>query len=346
MRRVIALVACGLIAVCALAAQTKLSRWVGGDFAYYPAHLGGYGVENFAPIDYGTVTQEELESLPNSDISDEGRDLGGQAVEMRATFGQELQFPFLRGNSMLTEGNNVKIRLKEEISPVTANLLIETIFTPVAFLSIDSVLSIGTGWAFDDSSGLSHNTREETFEPAPFEGAVTTAEAGATFQFDFGRLVPGDWTHVVTVYRAGLQYESFTAAGANEPWMWQADNGENYNGWNWKQTGILGYQMPALQHIDTAGVLIETEQRITKRNVSTMEDGGWGSDFMKVYVSFFIVIQLNPRHALTLQLQCGRARDYTEETVGNAHFTYRKIDVDSPVYWYFRRAALSYRFEY
>jgi hypothetical protein len=148
------------------------------------------------------------------------------------------------------------------------------------------------------------------------------------------------------VYRAGLQYEAFTAVGANDPWMWQADNGENFNGWSWKQTGVLGYQMPAVRHIDTTGLLLETEQRITKRNESTMEDGGWGSDFMKVYVSMFMVVQINPSHALTVQLQFARGRDYTEETIGNAHFFYRKVDTSSPVYWYFRRAALSYRYEY
>ncbi|MDZ7794799.1 MAG: hypothetical protein U5P10_14255 [Spirochaetia bacterium] len=346
MRRITAFVVCGLIAVCGLAAQTEIDYWITGDLAYYPPNLGGYGIEKFAPIDYSTVTHEELENLSNSDIKDEGRDLGGQAVEMRATFGQELEFPLLRGNSILTAGNNVKIRLKEEISPVTANLVVESVFTPVAFLLIDSALSIGTGWAVGDISGLSYNTPEKTFEPAPFKGAVTTAEVGATFQFDFGLLVPGDWTHIVTVYRAGLQYEAFTAANADEPWMWQADNGENFNGWNWKQTGVLGYQMPALRHIDTTGLLIETEQRITKRDESTMDAGGWGSDFMKVYVSPFVVVQINPSHALTLQLQFARGRDYTEETIGNAHFSYRKVDTDSPVYWYFRRAALSYRYEY
>jgi hypothetical protein len=333
-----------LLGLSTLSAQAKTTRWIAGDLAWYPANLEGYGVENFAPIDYDEVTKAELNVLGG--ISDEGRDLGGQGFEARAVFGYETQLPFMEGTSPLTKDNNVKFRFTGEISPVTIAASAETVATPIAFLSFFASATVGSGWAIGDISGLSFNTPDKTFEPAPLEGAVITAHMGGTFQFDFGVLVPGDWTHVVVVYRPSLQYEMFTAASGDEAWLWQADAGENYNGWNWKQLGVLGYQLPAVEHVDTTGVLIETEQRVTKQDVSTMDSGGWGSDFMTVYVSPFVALKLNANNALTVQAQLARGRDYTDKTIGNAHFSNRKVDTGSPTYWYFRRVALSYRYEY
>ncbi len=332
----------------ALSAQSEVSRWIAGDLAWYPANLQGYGAEGFAPIDYSTVPLADLKALPGDQIQDEGRDLGGQAFEMRATFGCERRVPFLPGSSALTSDNNIIIRAKGEISPVTMSAEIETVITPVAFFSFDSSLSIGTGWAIGDGSisGLSFNTPEQTFEPAPFEGVVTTADFGGTLQFDFGVLVPGDWTHIVMLYRPSVAYEAFSGAAPDEAWMWKSDDGENYNGWKWEQTAVLGYQMPAFKHLEIAGILVETEQRITKQNASPMDSGGWGSDFTKVYIGPFLVYQLSQAHSLTFQCQFARGRDYTDESIGNAHFSYRKVDTGSPTYWYFRRVALSYRYDY
>ncbi len=346
MKKIIIVLLLFSVGAASISAQSKVSRWITGDLAWYPAHLQGYGIENFAPISYNTVPLPELEDMENSDIEDEGRDIGGQAFEVRATLIQEIEFPFLQGASPLTSQNNVKIRIKGEVSPVTIGAEVETVFSPIAFFSLDSSLSAGSGWSLIGINGLAYNTPEKTYEPAPFEGTVLETEIGATLQFDFGVLVPGDWTHIVTVYRPSVKYEAFTAAEPDEAWQWQADGGENYNGWSWNQTGVLGYLLPAVDHVDTAGLLLETEQRITRKDVSTMDSGGWGSDFMTVYVSPFVVVRINSHNSLTVQGQFARSRDYTDETIGNAHFSYREVDADSPVYWYFRRIALSYRYDY
>ncbi len=323
-----------------------MSRWITGDFAWYPANQKGYGVEDFAPINYDTVPLSELENLEGSSIQDEGRDVGGQALELRATLVQEIEFPFLQGNSDFTSHNNVKFRLKGEVSPVTIGTGVETVFTPIAFLTFNSSLFIGSGWALGSINGLAYNTPEKTYESADFGGAVIQADAGATFQFDLGVVLPGDWTHIVCAYSPSVEYELFTAAEFDEAWQWQADGGENFNGWSWSQTGVLAYLLPAVEHLDTAGVLVETEQRITKQDASTMDSGGWGSDFMTTYVSPFVVLRLHPQHSFTLQGQFAKGRDYTDQTVGNAHFSFRRLDTEDPTYWYFRRIALSYRYDF
>jgi hypothetical protein len=141
-----------------------------------------------------------------------------------------------------------------------------------------------------------------------------------------------------------LQYRYFTAAGSDQAWEWQADGGENFNGWNWKQTAVLGYQMPAVELVNTIGILLETEQRITKRDVSTLAEGGWGSDFMKTNFGPIAVFTFGSSHQLTMQVQFARERDYSEETIGYQWFRNREVETDSPTYWYFRRIAFSYRY--
>lgn len=346
MKRILALSLFIVGGLCTIAAQTEITRWFQGDLAYYPANLDGYGEEGFAPIDYDTVKDSELRDLPDSDIRDEGRDIGGQGVEAKAVLGQEWQIPFLQGDSPLTSGNNVKLRLFGDVSPVHIGGSVGTVWTPLALISFNGSIYAGTGWTVAGLNGLTLNTPEKTMNASNAEGMMLDADLGGTLQFDFGVLFPGDWTHVVTVYSPSLQYRHYTAADSDEAWQWQVDSGENFNGWNWKQTAVLGYLMPAVDLVDTVGILLETDRRITKRNESKMDDGGWGSDFVTTNLGPIVRLQFGSGIKLTIQGQFARARDYSEETIGNAHFSYRKVDTDSPTYWYFRRIAFSCRYEF
>ena len=74
-----------------------------------------------------------------------------------------------------------------------------------------------------------------------------------------------------------------------------------------------------------------------------MDEGGWGSDFMKVNIAPVAVVELKEGHKLTIQFQFARERDYTDATVGNESFLNRSVDSENPSYWYFRRIAFSYR---
>ncbi|MDY7029412.1 MAG: hypothetical protein SVR04_14065, partial [Spirochaetota bacterium] len=59
-------------------------------------------------------------------------------------------------------------------------------------------------------------------------------------------------------------------------------------------------------------------------------------------VALIGILDLKEGHALTIQAQFARERDYTDATVGNESFLNRSVDTDNPTYWYFRRVALSY----
>jgi hypothetical protein len=324
--------------IVAVSAQTTVKNQLAIDFAWYPSNLEGYRETGFVPVDFSSISASELAHL------DGGRDLGGNGYEAQVKAVRSYTLPWLRGAGPLTSGNNVEVQLRGEFSPVSINTVVRTILTPLAFLNIDAAVFLGTGWTAAGLNGLALNTEADPFEPIPLEGLVLGTSFGLTGQFDFGVLVPGDWTHVAVVYRAGLDYRLNTAAGEAVPWQWLADAGENFNGWTWNQTALLAYQTPALKLVDAFGVLLETNQNITQFHESPMNEGGWGSDFMEVFLGPIVVLKWGGSHSLNIQFQFATERDYTDESVGNEHFFYRRVDTANPTYWYFRRAAFSYTF--
>ncbi|HDQ14942.1 MAG TPA: hypothetical protein ENN41_09040 [Sediminispirochaeta sp.] len=311
------------------------------DLAWYPPNLEGYGTDGFAPIDFSTVEAAELQQV----VGDAGRDLGGSGYEGRVSANYFLRLPMMRGDSPLTEENNMLLQLRAELSPISIAGELRSVLTPLAVLKIENSLFLGSGWSIGELHGLSLNTKEDPFAATPLGGLFLSYRAAATLQFDWAALFPGDWHHVVMVYNPSLQYRLYTGAASDEPWQWQADGGENYNGWYWGQNAVLAYQTPALELLNTAGLLLETRQRITRRQDSPMDEGGWGSDFMEIYIAPILVLDLGESQGLTLQFQFARGRNYTDESIGNESFLNRQVMEEDPTYWYFRRIALSYALE-
>jgi len=323
--------------VSSVSAQRTEENRLTIDFAWYPANLDGYEITGFAPIDYSTVPAADF-----SGLQDGGRDLGGQAFEAQVKALRSYKIPWLRGTGPLTSGNNIEVQLQGELSPVSLNTVVRTRFTPLAVLTMDAALSAGTGWSLGNLNGLALNTAEEPYDPTPLGGFVLGGDFGVTAQFDLGAVVPGDWTHLLMLYRSGVEYRMNTSAEGDEPWQWLADSGENYNGWNWSQTALLGYATPALKLLDTAGFLLETSRRITNYDLSPMDSGGWGSDFLEVFFGPVVVLKWGSGHSMNIQMQFARERDYTDGSVANESFIYREVDTVNPTYWYFRRVAMSY----
>lgn len=335
MKRVLFLL-CGLCLLGPLYGQSVVTDTLGIDFAWYPPNHAGYETTGFAPIDFSTVSKDDLSTV------DDGRDLGKSGFEGIVKYTRSIRTPFMQGDGALTSGNNLDVRLFGDLSPVSIGAGVKTILTPIALMNFDASVYAGSGWSVGALNGLALNTEEDPFDPTPFGGLFFESIIGTTIQFDLAAVVPGDWNHIVAVYRPFLRYRLNTGADSDEAWQWQVDKGENFNGWCWKQNVVLGYQTPALETLNTLGVLLETEERITKWNESRMKDGGWGSDFMQIYVALITVLDFTEDQSLTIQAQFANGRDYTDATVGNESFYNREVDTDDPRYWFFRRIALSY----
>ena len=124
----------------------------------------------------------------------------------RLGFDWRFAIPFLRGNSPLTQGNNITFTPGMEITPVDFHLTANAVWTPIAFAEIAAGGSIGSGWSINllgsDLHGIGLNrVGDDDFSAAhdgsAFDGVLLRAHMGAALQGDLAAFFPGEWNHVV-----------------------------------------------------------------------------------------------------------------------------------------------------
>jgi hypothetical protein len=308
--------------------------------AYYLPDHKGYGVSEggFAPISYSPVAlSPSFSPIP----PDQGRSLGSSwgPAEIQVLLSHTIRVPFLAGGSPLTQENNVAFSITGAMSPVSARLELGATLTPIAFFNVYAGALAGTGWDIGLFNGMGLNADGSGVpESASVQGVVLKSWIGVTFQFDLAALVPGDWTHVVTLLSPRLQYAWFSGAGKGQAWMFEADIGENFNGWKLLGSYFLGYQMPLV--LNTVGVLLETEQNLGYvRDLSPLAGGGWASDFLLITVSPVLNFKFSERSSLAALIQFRRERLYTASSVFYAFYANRDY---AGAYWDLYRIAFSY----
>ena len=322
----------------AVAEEVERSTSLSIEGAYYIDDNKGYGVGDggFAPITYTPV--DKIGSFP---APDDGRDLGSGwgAAEIQALLTHKVKVPFLSGAGALTSGNNVTFAITGALTPVSTRLELRATLTPIAFLNVFAGTMLGTGWDIGLFNGMGLNADGSGVpESASFQGVVLEPWIGGTFQFDLAALVPGDWTHLVTLVSPKLQYAWFSGADKGEAWMWEGDNGENFNGFMFYGSYFLGYQMPLV--LNTVGILLETEQNLGYvKDLSTMDSGGWGSDHVLITVGPVFNLTLSESSSLAVLFQFRRERLYDGTSVF-ANFFRNRSAVGT--YWDFYRIAFSY----
>jgi hypothetical protein len=312
--------------------------------AYYLPDNKGFGVSDggFAPVTY---TPEPLPvPYPYTPLppGDSGRDLGSTwgPAEIQFLLTHRIRVAFLVGSGPLTSGNNATFSFTGALTPVSTRLETRINLTPLAFLDFYAGAMAGTGWDIGLFNGMGAVKDTGDVESDSFGGVVTESWVGGTFQFDLAALVPGDWTHLVTLISPKIQYAWFSGVEKGEPWMWEADKGENFNGWMFYGTYFLGYQTPLV--LDLVGLLVETEQNLGYvKDLDATETTDWGSDYVQITVSPMLSITLSENSSLAVLFQFRRERLYTDASVFANYFINRDQDGDK-TYWDFYRIAFSY----
>lgn len=190
------------------------------------------------------------------------------STEKEIQFGLEKRviFPFLQGTNAMTADNNVTLKIGAEVTPISINMLADTVWTPIAFLKLTLGSHVGSGWNYNmfnvqmNGMGLyrfmeSENPQEKA-DGSGFDGVVWKAHFGVTLQFDLAAIFPGDWNHIVIKIENLLNYQNYTKARGNEQWYFRADDGINQNSFGYYFSGFLGYQMPIF--LDMAGIQFES----------------------------------------------------------------------------------------
>jgi hypothetical protein len=183
--------------------------------------------------------------------------------EMQVNFVPQWEFPFLQGESPLTSGNNIALKLDASLSPIWAGLSGDAVLTVAPFLSFTLGASAGTGWNYDlfgkvPLTGLGLNRKTNADDPRDgvigkgLDGVVWDTHGGSTVQFDLAAFFPGDWNHVLMQIYNEVQYFAYTKAQGDDLWYYLGDDGMNQNSFRHNFTGFIGYAMPIF--VDLAGV--------------------------------------------------------------------------------------------
>jgi hypothetical protein len=245
--------------------------------------------------------------------------------ELKLKIFETLSFPFLRGDGPLTEGNNIKTIFTAEVSPASLSGIAEAVWTPVAFFQAAGGTKAGSGWNIDLFGtavyGLGINTTQGSSKPRKsvvdgkaFDGLVWSAWGGGALQFDLAAIVPGDWTHVLFRSYHEARYSMYTRAADGEPWFFEADFGENQNGWIYYSSYLLGYQMPLSPVLDTIAFMAEL-----KKNLYNTPGGDiWGEHLGDWTLSGFLNFVLGPRFRATLGFQFRSWRNHGSTDLENA----------------------------
>ena len=309
------------------------STFFGAVGAYYFDDNKGYELNNgeFAPVTYTKIPAQD----------DSKRDLGSGwgGAEAKASITHKIKVPFMQGTGALTADNNILYQLKGELSPVSINAIASAKLTPIAFLNFQAGTQLGTGWNFFGINGLGLNRDGNPLE-TNIPGIVSKSWLSGTFQFDIGALIPGEWTHVIMAATGKAEYKYFSAAGVGDAWQYEADAGENFNGFSFMGTYFLGYQLP--YKFNTVGFLLETEQMLgSNSELSIMDDNntGWGSDFTQVTFGPLANIQLTDDSSLVILVQFRKEKLFTTNTIDENYFRDRDY---FGYYIDFRRIAFSY----
>jgi len=268
--------------------------------------------------------------------------------ELKLGFTQRYKFPFLQGEGPLTKDNNINLGLTAEISPISLNGIVEAVWTPIAFFEFSAGGRIGSGWNIElfggDVYGIGVNQQNANgsgeINGNAFDGLLWKAQAGGAIQFDLAAIVPGDWNHIVFRSYHEMNYKGYTKAKGNEAWIFENDDGENCNGFNYYGNFLLGYQMPIF--LDMVAFLAEMDLYL----YDTPNRSAWGDDLIRWTFSNVLSFTITEKFGFVLITQFRTRRNWKEPNWENLHYRSRTVDTSDPQHLEFYRIAGAFIFKF
>ena len=257
-------------------------------------------------------------------------------------FNWRFDFPLMRGEGPLTQGNGVILTPGIEVTPVSLNLTLNAIWTPIAFVEVVAGGRIGSGWNAvlfgDDSIGIGLNTVGDNgaavVDGSAFDGALWEARTGVAVQGDLSAVFPGEWNQVIARSFHGIRHAGYSRAGSGDFWFFENDEGENRNGLSYRGNLLLGYRMPL--PLNMVALLAETD--VFLHPSPRPQHANWT-------FTAITAVGITERLGANLLAQFRIRDNYVGEGWRNQHFTVRDVSESNPRRLEFFRvvAAFSYR---
>jgi len=300
---------------------------------------------NLQPTDSVEVQADED---ANFKTSSELTLLVSSIPEMKLGFTERFSFPFLQGESPMTEDNNIGLALTAEISPISLNGIAEVVWTPIAFLQIAAGGRIGSGWnlnLFDNEIyGIGINRPDNAGNGenngGAFDGLLWKVQTGGAFQFDLAALYPGDWHHVIARSYHEINYRGYSRAKADESWYYENDDGENCNGFNYYGNLLIGYKLPLF--FNMAALLAEADLYL----YDTPGRDKWGDEKIRWTFSGIFGFTITKKIDLTLLAQFRTRRNYQESNWQDLYYRNRTINSSKPQHLEFYRVAIALTYKF
>jgi hypothetical protein len=257
-------------------------------------------------------------------------------------------YPFLQGESPLTEDNNITLAVTREISPISINGIFEAVWTPIAFFQLTAGGRLGTGWnielfgsnVYGIGLNKSGNDGKAKISGSAFDGLLWKMQMGTVFQFDLAAIFPGDWNHIIARTYHEINYKGYTRAKRNQAWYFENDDGENCNGFNYYGNFLIGYQMPII--LNLAALLAEMDLYL----YDTPGRSNWGDDLIRWTFSGIFNLAVSRQIDITMIAQFRTRRNFLESDWKDLYYRNRTINSSDPLRLEFYRvaAALTYKF--
>jgi len=268
--------------------------------------------------------------------------------ELKLSYSFKYKIPFLQGDGPLTKGNNINLGLSAEISPISLNGLAEAVWTPIAFLEFSAGGRVGSGWNIEllgsDVYGIGTYNKNKSdgskeIDGDAFDGLLWKAQAGGAFQFDLAAIAPGDWNHIVFRSYHEINYKGYTKAKDNEAWIYENDDGENCNGFNYYGNFLLGYQMPIF--LNTVAILVEMDKYLydmPNRDV-------WGDDLIRWTFSGVLSFTVTKKFGIAIITQFRTRRNFVEKDWEQRYYRDRTVKTSDPIDLKFYRVAGAFTYK-
>jgi len=290
------------------------------------------------------IAQDEGKITSSSELSLQISSL----LETKFGFTGRFVFPFLQGESSLTEDGNIGLALTAEISPVSLNGIAEAVWAPVAFFQLIAAGRIGSGWNVDLFGGKIYGiginqpdiNGNAEINGSAFDGLLWKTQIGGIIRFDLAAIFPGDWNHIVARSYHEINYKGYSRAKENEAWYFETNEGENCNGFNYYGNFLIGYQMPVF--LNLAGFF--TEMDLYLYNIPNWKS--WGDDLVRWTFSGVLNFSIIEKFGIMLIAQLRTRRNFEQSNWQDLYYRNRILNNSNPLRLEFYRVAtiLTYKF--
>lgn len=213
---------------------------------------------------------------------------------------QNFKVPLMQFDNPLTKDNNINFKIGAELSPISFEGKFGIVWTPIAFLEFYTESRVGSGWNIKTLYGLAlnkNNAGKSNYIPLNFSKYIYSFSFGGAFQFDLGAVIPNDWSHVVFRTDQAALYKAMSGVDSETSWLYQADSGENRNGWKYQASYLIGYKMPIF--LDLIAMKIDVEKKLFA-SPKGLDNKVWGENLL--LTTFGPIINFNIKKDYNIML--------------------------------------------